>query len=411
MVSNHGYDTPARGTADWHVPLNENFEKMDTDIEVRDLESALKEYTPKQGAKFLATDTGHRFIGDGTQWRVAPSPPRSQAVAPTMSSDPSTPAIGTVWYREDLDELRTKVEGSVVTLAAESSEPDEPANLLWRMDCNDPCPEAAKDYDDRDTGQLRSELNARGWDWVNYHVDHGLDYFSAEERPANVYSGSHSLAFYYMKDERMGFDIRKDIGRDEAWVQYYLKFDADFDPYDADFGKEWAEGGKLPGWMGDPSCAGGGDGPCDGSDGWSARMKFQDPKEYGGTRTTKSNQILLSHYVYHAEMSGEYGSTEPCDHDGGDAGLLERGQWYELTLHCKMNDPDRSNGVLEVWTDPLNGSDPTRCYYRDDWAFRTTPELDIKQWWHVSYFGGGWYSPKNQHVYTDDIRCYTESPL
>jgi len=32
------YNTPAEGTLDWHVPLNENFSKLDKHVEVRDAE-------------------------------------------------------------------------------------------------------------------------------------------------------------------------------------------------------------------------------------------------------------------------------------------------------------------------------------------------------------------------------------
>lgn len=68
MTENHGYDTPSEGSEDWHIPLNDNFEKIDTDVEIRDAEDARDSYTPKQGAKFLATDTGAVYIADGSQW-------------------------------------------------------------------------------------------------------------------------------------------------------------------------------------------------------------------------------------------------------------------------------------------------------------------------------------------------------
>jgi len=67
---NHGYNTPSKGTQDWHEPLNENFRRHDTDIEIRDEARAMNEYTPKENAKFLATDTGNVFVGDGDQWNL-----------------------------------------------------------------------------------------------------------------------------------------------------------------------------------------------------------------------------------------------------------------------------------------------------------------------------------------------------
>lgn len=68
MTENHGYETPEQGAKDWHIFLNRNFETIDTDIEVRDSNENRNEYTPKNGAKFFATDTGTTYIGDGEKW-------------------------------------------------------------------------------------------------------------------------------------------------------------------------------------------------------------------------------------------------------------------------------------------------------------------------------------------------------
>jgi hypothetical protein len=65
---NHGYNVPEEGEQDWHRPLNENFEAYDTDIEVRDETANLDSYEPAAGAKFLATDTGVVYVGDGSDW-------------------------------------------------------------------------------------------------------------------------------------------------------------------------------------------------------------------------------------------------------------------------------------------------------------------------------------------------------
>jgi hypothetical protein len=65
---NHEYNVPQQGTQDWHNPLNDNFETFEVDIELRDSEGNLGNYTPADGAKFLATDTGIVYTGDGTTW-------------------------------------------------------------------------------------------------------------------------------------------------------------------------------------------------------------------------------------------------------------------------------------------------------------------------------------------------------
>ena len=65
---NHDYEIPEKGTVDWHIPLNDNFRRLDTDVEIRDVEGLLSQYEPKSNAKFLSTDTKNIYFGDGTQW-------------------------------------------------------------------------------------------------------------------------------------------------------------------------------------------------------------------------------------------------------------------------------------------------------------------------------------------------------
>ena len=55
---NHNYNTPDEGTTNWHDPLNENFEKIDADVEIRASEAEKGEYDPKEGAKYEAVDSG-----------------------------------------------------------------------------------------------------------------------------------------------------------------------------------------------------------------------------------------------------------------------------------------------------------------------------------------------------------------
>lgn len=68
MEKNHNYSTPEKGRNDWHVPLNENFDSLDTDVEIRDTEANRGNYVPKEGAKYLAIDTREVYIGDGEAW-------------------------------------------------------------------------------------------------------------------------------------------------------------------------------------------------------------------------------------------------------------------------------------------------------------------------------------------------------
>lgn len=68
MTDNHAYNRPAENSTDWHIPLNQNFNDLDTDVEVRDLDANLSNYTPHTGAKFLGTDSLDVYTGDGTAW-------------------------------------------------------------------------------------------------------------------------------------------------------------------------------------------------------------------------------------------------------------------------------------------------------------------------------------------------------
>lgn len=68
MTENHGLNTPSLGAENWHIPLNNNFNYLDSAIEIRDIKSNLPNYQPKQGAKYFATDTEKQFIGTGYSW-------------------------------------------------------------------------------------------------------------------------------------------------------------------------------------------------------------------------------------------------------------------------------------------------------------------------------------------------------
>ena len=76
-MSDNRYNTPAEGTTNWHTPLNENFEKLDRDVEFRDADANKNNYSPKSGAKFFATDTGAIYQGDGSTWNLVGSVTRS----------------------------------------------------------------------------------------------------------------------------------------------------------------------------------------------------------------------------------------------------------------------------------------------------------------------------------------------
>jgi glutathione synthase/RimK-type ligase-like ATP-grasp enzyme len=65
---NHGYNTPSKGERDWHVPLNENFEQIDSDVPIWATDENRERYSAESGAHFISIDTGDVYEGDGSAW-------------------------------------------------------------------------------------------------------------------------------------------------------------------------------------------------------------------------------------------------------------------------------------------------------------------------------------------------------
>lgn len=385
MTENHNYSTPSEGTLNWDIPLNSNFGRVDTDLENRDTEDSLQNYSPVDGAKFLAIDTGTRYIGDGSQWVKIPAH-QNRLIAPTRTSDPNEPSTGQLWFRTDTDVLMIQTASGPVKLpAVEPENGPESGDWLWKLDFAGLAPEASKSPNNRNLDQLKNELENRGWDaHINNWVDDNLFYNDTHSTDNN-----YSLEFRFPEDERMGFDIRKLIGLDEAWVQYYLKFEDGFDVTDNDFAS-WADGGKLPGWQltSDPSAT-------DGSKAW---MTFHDPDRVGLTSHDRSGKIHMNYYVE------DQNASSPGTDEWDDDAVLNSGEWYEMTLYAKMNDVGSSNGHLKGW---VNG---TKMFDSSGYEFRSYSSTKIN-WAHISHFGGGWYSPQTQSIYTDNVRAYDTNPL
>ena len=99
MTTNHNYNTPEPGTENWNVPLNDNFDRLDADVEIRDVEANREEYEPKQNAKFLSTDTGTVFIGDGDSWNRLGAIPLQSANIYIQTEEPQDPVEPALWIR------------------------------------------------------------------------------------------------------------------------------------------------------------------------------------------------------------------------------------------------------------------------------------------------------------------------
>jgi len=79
-TAKHDWTVPTAGDDDYEITFDELFTDFDTDIEVRDEEQFLSSYDPDLNAKFVATDTGNIYLGDGNSWNQYPVQPEAEAV-------------------------------------------------------------------------------------------------------------------------------------------------------------------------------------------------------------------------------------------------------------------------------------------------------------------------------------------
>lgn len=370
MTENHDFQTPERGTTDWQVPLNENFEALDTAVEIRAPETELDAYTPKAGAKFYAVDTGTTYVGDGTEWSRVPvgSHDHNQlAVAdslrlPVKDSDPDSPAPGEVWFRRDTSEIRVQTADGTQTLGGSSTSGDS-GSTAGSFDVTEPFDDDSwadtfgdkweygiaanatiRDVPGRDGNQLQTTIPAGEHRGIYTVHDHSA---RAAETPTSCY---HSFALRF----EPGFvDGRTDDG-------------------------------KLPGFAGrNGTDEGAGGSPASGT-GWSARMGWDDPGDHG-------DGIALDWYIYHMDTSGSYG-----EHDYWGR-LLDEGVWYDIEQFVDLGTPGENDGVLRGWIDGKME------YERTDLRWRDSGGNDVQWSWWDFYHGGGNTPNTDLSVQFDDL--------
>lgn len=359
MTGNHGYRTPDRGETDWHLPLNGNFEQLDSDVEIRDSESNLSSYEPKQGAKFLATDTGTRFYGTGDQWTEIPVQDHShenELTLPVTTSDPSEPAVGTVWYRSDSDLMKIQTPNGVKTTSfAETSE--DTATAL------DPDVRIAFNND-----SYGNEFTSTYYESRTSIVDFGATSNNSSLR-VEMPDGEH-----YGADFGYEFDPEGFSEPEQLHARYHMYIDEGFET-DGD--------GKLPGPAGCYDVEGWGGRSATG-DGWSARGLFHDRNSNG--------DVPIGYYCYHMGRDSSYGDHMMWDHD------LTPGQWYQIDQWISLNDPGSANGELKAWVDGELSFD------RQGLEFRDSEDVKIEKYWFNIYYGGSTPSPANNDLYFDDLQ-------
>ena len=85
-----------------------DFEHLDTAVEIRDIDSERSNYDPKDGALFLATDTGEVYLGDGSSWSQIGSVQGGGDALSVQGIDNTHDHVGPMHqggYHEDGDEM------------------------------------------------------------------------------------------------------------------------------------------------------------------------------------------------------------------------------------------------------------------------------------------------------------------
>lgn len=182
------------------------------------------------------------------------------------------------------------------------------------------------------------------------------------------------------------FKFKGEIGEEpeEIFFRYYLRLASDWN--------QTVQGGKLPGISGTYGVAGWGGRKSDGTDGWSARGSFH--------RTIPGGNPLaglhpIGTYCYHADMEGRYGNIWLWQKDY--RGFLENNRWYSVEQHLKLNTPGKKDGVIRAWVDGR------LAFEKSNVRFRHVDRLKIEQVWMNVYHGGTVPSPRDQHLYIDNV--------
>lgn len=154
-----------------------------------------------------------------------------------------------------------------------------------------------------------------------YFIDHPR----VEVAEGEGIDGGSALRVAYEGYDRGSRRVVRQIPLGERGDEYTLVYDVRFDE---DF--QFVRGGKLHG-LGPSSPITGGN-PVR-PDGWSARVTFAA----GGQLRT---------YIYNQDQPGQWGTSA----NSGDF-RLEKGRYYSISFHVKLNGPEEADGFAHVYVD------------------------------------------------------------
>lgn len=234
-----------------------------------------------------------------------------------------------------------------------------------------------------------------GFEQTNWHAAWGVN--NAPQNTSIVsdgtsFSGSSHLRVSVPQGAHYGTSFGYDFAKqglpepEELYFRYAIRL-----------GPTWTTdgggGGKLPGFGGTYGIAGWGGKPANGTNGWSSRGLFSKPVSNAASGDTR-----VGFYVYHADMTGQYGSN--FHFSGGPLGAdcnLKRNVWTQLELYVKLNTPTQNDGVLKAWADGMP------VFEKSDLRFRDVSTLKIERAWFDIYYGGSWTAPADMHLDFDNV--------
>jgi hypothetical protein len=165
-----------------------------------------------------------------------------------------------------------------------------------------------------------------------------------------------------------GSQFYADLGiepQDQLRLSYFVRFSDNF---------EFVKGGKLPGLFGGTGNSGG-DIP-DGTDGFSTRYMWR-----------RDGRGELYAYL---PTSEKYGTSI-----GEGSWQFKTGIWHHLEQIVTLNNPDKTDGRIQVFVDGVEAID------REGLTFRTTADLKIEGILFSTFFGGSdssWATPNDVYI-------------
>ncbi|AVF39645.1 hypothetical protein AL486_07915 [Pandoraea apista] len=237
----------------------------------------------------------------------------------------------------------------------------------------------AVDFDRHPVGPYTADAFRADW-----HVEPGESAGIADDRlaivPDPLGPSRHVLRVTYRAGRvggRSAMTFNAPLGADlsDVWLEYRVMFPSEF---------TWVRGGKLPG-------LGAGDTPT----GCIANGRFHGVT----TRLMWREGGQAFNYFYFP------GKTSRCGDYASLQVRFQKGRWYTLTQHLRLNDPQQANGAFEQFIDGAKVLDLTGKVWRQrDGVLVDAIKMD-------TFYGGAtldWSPKTDQFVYFDAFRVWSE---